>query len=845
MAAILEPTYAEDRADALEAAGVNGMRLVLVDLIRNDGRLHARLDLLFWNGLHLPAIVAASNDPLAPPVFRIRGGTRVVAGSGRGQVHVANVQVTPDAKRLRLEVEPIGDYSTYTLELLFDPLQIDPFFASLPFKFRPGCFTNGCTPAPGRKAIAPNPVIDYLAKDYDSFRHVLMVAMGERVPGWTSTSEADHDQVLIDLMAAAADEMSDYQDRVANEAYLATARKRLSIVRHARLMDYHAHEGNQSSTWIALDVQEGIAPFTLGDEPLVLSTAEDATAPDTISFASREHRLPSQERALLHSRLNRLRLHTWRNAKPVLGAGTTSADVAPPGGFATQADAQALAQRVIDGRWRHLLIAEMLNPLTGARPGRNPGKRQLLRLLSGPGAAQVLPDPVLGTWVVRLLWRAEDALRHDYTFTIFPGGMPVEDISLFYGNLVPVYEGRPMTVHFHEAGSLLPADAPGELHREYVRWDRLGDQRDWAFATLPDEGPLAWLPPAEALAPSGEIAARSTLGVEVELPGGELERWDEVETLVHSTESAERGSHFAVETDEQRRSVLRFGNGTNGRLLASGSVIHARYQIGGGQGGNIGTDRLTFIQPLGGSLAGTIVAAFNPFDVTDGRDPESPEKIRRNAPEAFRARQLRAVTLEDYVRRAEEVPGVARAVARYAWNGSWRIVHLAIDPAGFVVTGDETSDQLWANVQPQVADHLEVVRLIGEDVEIHPPRYAPVDLRIVVCAVAEAWREDVRAALEDELSDGFTADGRAGLFHPDNWTFGQALHRSVIEGRVHSVAGVEHVIRIEMRRFDHAGSGAPGADVLELAFDEVLLLANDPDHVQRGRLRIDVRGGRQ
>ena len=49
---------------------------------------------------------------------------------------------------------------------------------------------------------------------------------------------------------------------------------------------------------------------------------------------------------------------------------------------------------------------------------------------------------------------------------------------------------------------------------------------------------------------------------------------------------------------------------------------------------------------------------WNPFDVTDGRDPEPAESVRRNAPEAYRARQLRAVTLADYVRRAEEVPGV-------------------------------------------------------------------------------------------------------------------------------------------------------------------------------------------
>ena len=40
------------------------------------------------------------------------------------------------------------------------------------------------------------------------------------------------------------------------------------------------------------------------------------------------------------------------------------------------------------------------------------------------------------------------------------------------------------------------------------------------------------------------------------------------------------------------------------------------------------------------------------------------------------------MTLADYVRRAEEVPGVSRAVARYAWTGSWRTVRIVIDPVG-------------------------------------------------------------------------------------------------------------------------------------------------------------------
>jgi hypothetical protein len=39
------------------------------------------------------------------------------------------------------------------------------------------------------------------------------------------------------------------------------------------------------------------------------------------------------------------------------------------------------------------------------------------------------------------------------------------------------------------------------------------------------------------------------------------------------------------------------------------------------------------------------------------------------------------------------------------------------------------------------------------------------------------WREDVRFVLEQEFSDSWTSDGRRGFFHPDEWTFGQSLHR--------------------------------------------------------------------
>jgi hypothetical protein len=264
MSAVIFQDYADDRADILASHDLNGLRLVLVTLPEGPNPDHAELKLHFFNDLHLGPLldaVTGSNKDDVDQIFRLRGGTRLIAGRATGQVKVEKAEKPEgtDPTRITLHTNKVGDYSTYTLELVWDAHRIDPFFSSIAFKFRPGCFTNDCAPSlPGRPQ-APGPAIDYLAKDYDSFRHTLMVAMAERVPGWASTSEADHDQVLIDLLAAVCDHESDFQDRVMAEAYLATARKRVSLARHARLVDYHLHQGNQASTWLAVELTAGQA----------------------------------------------------------------------------------------------------------------------------------------------------------------------------------------------------------------------------------------------------------------------------------------------------------------------------------------------------------------------------------------------------------------------------------------------------------------------------------------------------------------------------------------------------------------------------------------------------------
>ncbi|NJR26612.1 MAG: hypothetical protein HC786_33215, partial [Richelia sp. CSU_2_1] len=288
-----------DRANKLGA--FNGIRLVLVSLSPTVNPTEAILSVYFYNNKQLNNIVSeiAANPARAKAIFPITGGHRILGGSLTGEVQVFAVATdAEDNTILHLTVRPIGDYSTYTLSVVYG--NIDPIFSEIGFKFRPGCFNN-CAPdwdaAPKPKS---NPAIDYLAKDYDSFRHTLFAWMTNRVPGWQPTSEADLDQVLISLFSVAADELSDYQDRVMNEAYLATARKRVSLARHARLMDYHIHQGNQANTWLVLQVSNAHDLI----KGFVVWAGEDFLDATSVVFITRQ-------KQAVDPLLNQMSLYTW------------------------------------------------------------------------------------------------------------------------------------------------------------------------------------------------------------------------------------------------------------------------------------------------------------------------------------------------------------------------------------------------------------------------------------------------------------------------------------------------------------------------------------------------------
>ncbi|BAP56309.1 hypothetical protein THII_2012 [Thioploca ingrica] len=112
-------------------------------------------------------------------------------------------------------------------------------------------------------------VIDYMARDYDSFLASMRALIPDKLPEWTDyQSEADFGNVLLQLFAHMGDILSYYLDRVANESFLGTAQTRRSIIHHLQLIGYQLATAAPASTTLTLtfpaDCQQLIT-LTKGD----------------------------------------------------------------------------------------------------------------------------------------------------------------------------------------------------------------------------------------------------------------------------------------------------------------------------------------------------------------------------------------------------------------------------------------------------------------------------------------------------------------------------------------------------------------------------------------------------
>jgi hypothetical protein len=820
-----------------------------------------KLTVFFVNPLlaaHLSALDAAN--------LRIEGGERPDSRS------IALTVLATSPGSIVLRASQRGDFSLYRLRIvrsaadLRPPDVFDPLLAAVDFSFKVECPSEFdclapqvCPPA-GKAAID----LDYLARDYESFRRLMLDRISALTPAWRERHAPDLGMTLVELFAYVADYLSYRQDAAATEAYLGTARKRVSVRRHARLVDYPMHDGCNARVWVQVVLDAGAPPggitlpyadagtgattkfLTRIPAAPILAEADAADAVATERPEVFELLLPPGATApRLYPGHNELRFYTW-------GA----SDCCLPKG-ATRATLSGRLDKLAKGDV--LIFEEVLGPKTGKPGDADPAHRCAVRLT----AATLSTDPLGGQFqtpatsnpvdITEIEWSSADALLFPLcvTATIENEDKTTTPIvaSVARGNIVLADHGRTsgpedigvvpearLSVAAPESANGCAAPAPMVLP---VRFRPELGQRPLTQAGTVRKSVLIggqtrterWPFDPDASAGSAMRWDMALVFPQVRLEGtldAVVSEWDPVRDLLRSSRN-DRSFLAEVESDGTAR--LRFGDDRQGLRPPAGTSFKATYRVGNGLRGNVGADAIAHVAT---NVAG-IDHVRNPLPATGGVDPEPVEDVRRFAPVAFRT-QERAVTADDYARMAERHPQVQKAAATFRWTGSWRTVFVTVDPFA--------SKDPDAPFDPEMPVQLEPFRMAGHDLEIDTPLYVPLKIELQACAKRDYFRADVKRALADVFSSRVLPDGRKGAFHPDNFTFGQPLYLSRLYAAAYSVDGVESVSVSLFQRQDTPDPKPLADGKLEFGRLEIARLENDPSFPERGVFHLDVAGGK-
>jgi hypothetical protein len=80
--------------------------------------------------------------------------------------------------------------------------------------------------------------IDYVTKDYDGFKQLMIDKISTLTPEWTDHSESDFGMVILEALAYCLHILSFYQDKAVNENLLSKARARKSVIDLCKFLGY-------------------------------------------------------------------------------------------------------------------------------------------------------------------------------------------------------------------------------------------------------------------------------------------------------------------------------------------------------------------------------------------------------------------------------------------------------------------------------------------------------------------------------------------------------------------------------------------------------------------------------
>ena len=855
----------DDRRDQVRRMkGLNG--LDYVEVLDDQKTIHA-----YFLGKLPPEL--EENKPGIEQFLRVEGGQRVK------DIQIKDIDpvVDPNPERddfLVIKLDKYGDFSTYTLRLI-GVANIDPRYDHVDFSFKVNCPSDlDCAPAcTCEPQVFSEPDINYLAKDYQSFRQLILDRLSILIPEWTERHVPDIGIMLVELLAYAGDYLSYYQDAVATEAYLDTARQRISVRRHARLVDYLLHEGCNARAWVCVEVDADLE-LDASDTSFITSTDDAVVQSKTILNWEDLSDVPADTYEVFEPLVaddsapiqllqahNKINFYTFGEALCCLETGSTSATLLDSwivtdvqqkqserskntkgsGGYKNSQDSggeRALKLKPGDV----LIFEEVLGPVTGLAADADPMRRHAVRITSvTPGEDQLRktedgqPIPY-----VDVQWGPEDALP--FTFCISAiGAAPdcdyLDNVSVARGNVILVDHGKTQTPEdfgpvptLKTEASCECVDEAGDIEVIPGRFSPLLKKSPITFSVrLPKDKPpdSLWVGAASLLTQDPRQAYPR-----VWITSQPAYDWQNRYDLIAS---GPEDKHFVVEIDNFGKAHLRFGKGELGYQPAAGMTFRVTYRVGNGTAGNVGAESISRLVLSKTSITGVAIKVRNPLAAQGGTEPEPMAEAKLFAPHAFRKQLQRAVIAGDYQSIAARNPKLQRTSGVLVWTGSWYEADVAVDPLG----SETVSDELLR----EIAIYLERYRRMGHDLHIERAEYVPLLLALEVCALPNYQAGHLKAALLDVFSNRVLPGGKRGFFHPDNLTFGEGIYLSKIIAAAQAVAGVECVQVKKFQRLFEAPNHEIANGILPLRLSEIAQLDNDPNYPERGKLEIHVGGG--
>jgi hypothetical protein len=775
--------------------------------------------------------------PASPGPVLTRDNVRIEGGVRIKGIRVE--EVSSSGNLLTVVADRSGDFSIYNLRLVTSPTNdappgnIDTQLARVPFTFKVDCPSDfDCAPETACPPVKPlEPLIDYLAKDYASFRRLMLDRMAVIMPDWRERNPSDIGIAIVEVLAYVADQLSYYQDAVGTEAHLGTARKRVSIRRHARLLDYPMHDGANARAWVQVLVSADGVQLERGTQMLTHIDARRGA----LVLTQEELELVVNQGAQVFETMHDVTLYQWHNEIAFYTWGDESCCLPRGATRATLRNRGNALQNLAAGDV--LIFEEVRGPITGLLADADPTHRHAVRLTNVTFAEDPLfpenPADPPGSQRLRVAeveWANTDALINfplcldEFDDPTTPGVK--QPVSVARGNIVLADHGRtiaavapPMPPSNVNGGDLPqltrgPLTQQGRVRGRFGRMLRDPNTGQPALfdATAPASTALRWQ--------MGDVLPAITLLEN----GTENITWHPQRDLLNSGRFA---SEFVVETENDGTASLRFGDGVEGREPPPGLL--PTYRVGNGRAGNVGAEAIAHVL----SNDPGIRDVRNPIAARGGTEPESIEQVRLYAPEAFRT-QERAVTASDYAEVAGRHPEVQKAAATMRWTGSWYTVFITVDRVGGLPIDAAFEDDLRA--------FLDRFRMAGHDVEIDAPQFVPLDIILAGCAAPGHFPSDVEHALLEMFSNVDLPDGRRGFFHPDNSTFGQPVYLSQIIASAMQVPGVAWVEATRFGRWGQNPHDELATGLITFGRLEIARVDNDPNRRENGKIEFELGG---